>query len=411
VLFRIFFGIVLFVQTSWFIQANFIQENFIDSKFQIPFFSFLHPLPEQGMKFLLLLMLFASVGIILAKLYRISVITFLVSFTYLWLLDKSYFNNHYYFMSLMVFLMYFIKPNQSSKGIFNFSGTVHHWQLFVLKAQVFIVFFVAGIHKLNYYWIVEFQPMKHILETKSQVSNLDFLNSEVMFAFFSWTGLLFDLSIGFLLWHTKTRRLGLIFFIAFNLLNLWLFYNIGEIGFFPFALLACLPLFFYSLSIKENESKYKIAKSGMAVPLVTLFLALQFLIPFRYLLYKSHVDWTGKGQRFAWRMKIMYKEVDMHFYLLEEGSKEKLEVNVRNFLNDKQYTNLMYYPDFIPPISKYIKSEGQKRGLKNPKVVADFKVGFMGHKKIPLLDPSIDLSKLKESTCLDDDWILPLEQN
>jgi hypothetical protein len=94
-------------------------------------------------------------------------------------------------------------------------------------------------------------------------------------------------------------------------------------------------------------------------------------------------------------MKIMYKDVDMHFYLVEEGSTEKREVNVQHFLNDKQYTNLMYYPDFIPYVAQYMKEEGEKYGVKNPKVVADFKVGFNGNKTRILVDPSIDLSQVK----------------
>ena len=91
----------------------------------------------------------------------------------------------------------------------------------------------------------------------------------------------------------------------------------------------------------------------------------------------------------------MHKDVDMHFYLIEEGSTEKQEVNVGYFLNDKQYTNLMYYPDFIPPVAKYIREEGMRQGLKNPQVVADFTVGFNGDKKKVLVDPKTDLSKVK----------------
>lgn len=409
ILFRVLFGIVLFAQTIWFIQSGFVQESFVDSKIHVPFFTFLQPLPEQGMKFILLVMLISSVGIVLAKMYRISVITFLVSFTYLWLLDKSYFNNHYYFMSLMVFLMLFITPKQDVKGTFNLKGTVPYWQLFILKAQVFIVFIIAGIHKLNYYWIVEFQPMKHILETKAQVSNMDFLNTDFMFAFFSWTGLLFDLSIGFLLWYSKTRRFGLFFFVIFNLLNFWLFYNIGEIGFFPFALMACLPLFFYAKIEDKKSTQAKNTPNKMILGLITLFLVIQILLPFRYLLFKDHVDWTGNGQRFAWRMKIMYKEVDMHFYLVEEGSESKLEVNVGNFLNSKQYTNLMYFPDFILPVANYIKEEGEKRGLINPKVVTDFNVGFMGHTMQPLINPKLNLASKKMQLSGIEAFILPMK--
>jgi hypothetical protein len=98
----------------------------------------------------------------------------------------------------------------------------------------------------------------------------------------------------------------------------------------------------------------------------------------------------------------------MHFYLVDEGSAEKLEVNLGHFLNDKQYTNLMYYPDFIPPVAKYIQEEGIRTGLKNPKVVADFKVGFNGDPQQLLVDPETDLSQVEYVPHQNPAWIIPL---
>jgi len=208
---------------------------------------------------------------------------------------------------------------------------------------------------------------------------------------------------------SKTRKLAIIAFIVFNLLNFWLFYDIGEIGFFPFLLIACIGVFLNPDKVAQklnwlvkkptkSESIPKAKASRLAPVIISIFLIFQLLVPFRHLLYDGHVDWNGLGQRFSWRMKIMYKDVDMHFYLVEAGSNEKREVNVSYFLNDKQYTNLMYYPDFIPPVARYIREEGKRMGLKNPKVVADFYVGLNGEDKKRLVDPKVDLSKVKYTT-------------
>jgi hypothetical protein len=189
-------------------------------------------------------------------------------------------------------------------------------------------------------------------------------------------------------------------------MNFWLFHDIGEIGFFPFLLLACLPIFmnpekvamklrWLSKPIKPNVEVEKPTLKKWVPMLLALYLTFHLVFPFRHFLYEGHVDWNGFGQRFAWRMKIMYKDVDMHFYLVESGSTVKREVNLGHFLNDKQYTNLMYYPDFIPPVAQHIRKEGIKAGMKNPKVVADFNVGFNGEPKRPLVDPSVDLSRVK----------------
>ncbi len=410
-LFRILVGIVLFLQTAYFISTDFVQVHIFDSPiaFKFQYFEFLEPLPPGGMKFIMMMMLVSTVGIILGRLYKISVAIYGLTFTYLWLLDMSYFNNHYYFISLIVLLLFF--SNADAWGSFkgkNRKQSIPYYQIFVLKGQIFLTFFIAGINKLNYYWVVKNQPMKHILETKATVSGTDWINHSFFYSFFSWSGLLFDLCIGFLLWFPKFRKIGIILFIGFNLMNFWLFRDIGEIGLFPFLLLACLAIFLnpdkvaaklqWLVPKPKNTKKLQLdsVKGLKWVPtIIALYLAFHLVFPFRHILYPDHVDWNGLGQRFSWRMKIMYKDVDMHFYLIEEGSTEKREVNVGHFLNDKQYTNLMYYPDFIPYVARYIKEEGEKYGMKNPKVVADFKVGFNGDKKRALVDPKTDLSKVK----------------
>lgn len=420
-LFRILVGFVFMIQTFSFISEDFIQKHIFDSmvSFKFYYFQFLEPLSPSGMKFVMFLMLISALLIMIGRFFKIAAAIFTLSFTYFWLLDKGYFNNHYYFMSLLGLLLFFTNADAwgSLRGKNN-RVAIPYYQVFALKAQIFLVFFIAGINKINYYWIVKFQPMKHILETKAQVNGYDWIASDFMFAFFSWSGMLFDLFIGFLLWVPRFRKIGIIFFIAFNLMNYWLFHDIGEIGFFPLLLLACLSIFLNEQKVasklawiapakKDQTPKPLITPKKWAVPLLLTYLFVQAILPFRHYLYPDHVDWNAMGQRFAWRMKIMYKDVDMHFYVVEEGSDTKNEVNVGHFLNDKQYTNLMYYPDFIPPIAKYIKEEATRRGAKNPKVVADFMVGFNGDKKVPLVDPKTDLSSVEYIPGKYPDWLLP----
>lgn len=420
-LFRILIGFIFVIQTVSFLSEGFIQQNFVDSKIRFRFscFEFLEPLSKQGMNLLLLIMLISGVLIIFGRFFKFATTLFGLIFTYIWLLDKSYFNNHYYFISLLVLILLFTNADAwgSLKGK-NKKTSVPYYQIFALKAQIFLAFFIGGINKINYYWLIKNQPMQHVLETKAELNGYDWLSSPAFYSFFSWSGLVFDLSIGFLLWFPKTRRVGIYLFVAFNLMNYWLFHDIGEIGIFPFLLLACIAIFLnpdaiaktFGWIVPNKKTKSNVTDSKVTpywVPIVSCYLFLQLILPFRHALYEGHVDWNGRGQRFSWRMKIMYKDVDMHFFLIEKGKKERLEVNLGHFLNDKQYTNLMYYPDFIPELAKYIKREGLQQGLRDPKVVADFRVGFNGEAKKLLIDPKTDLSKVKywteETVC----WLKP----
>lgn len=275
-LFRILIGFIFVIQSVSFLSGDFIQENFIDSKvrFRFSYFEFLEPLSEQGMGLLMFLMFLSAVFIMFGRFFKIAAGLFGLIFTYIWLLDKSYFNNHYYFISLLVLLLLF--TNADAWGSFkgkNKKVSVPYYQVFALKAQIFIAFFIAGINKINYYWLIKNQPMQHILEAKAELNGYDWLNAPIFYSFFSWSGLIFDLSIGFLLWVPKTRRIGIILFVAFNLMNYWLFHDIGEIGIFPFLLLACLAIFLNPETIAKklewlvpNKGKKSNASESKIIP-------------------------------------------------------------------------------------------------------------------------------------------------
>ncbi len=431
-LFRILFGVVMFIQTAYFIHTNFVQHHVIEPiiHFKYYFFQFVEPLPSPFMHALMWVMLLASTLITLGFLYRLGILIFLISFSYLWLIDKGFFNNHYYLISLICLLLLLVKgdawgtlaknirnKNNKKKIIYN----IPNWQTFILKAQIVIVFFIAGLNKLNPYWLVHFQPMEYILNMKADISGLAFLRSTAVAAFFSYGGLIVDLSVGFLLWYKRTRIIGIIALVGFNFLNFWLFWNIGEIGIFPLLLLSTIVLFlepdtpaklFSRQSIANNSQSTaeSVSRSPSVVHrLIIAYLVFQFLFPFRHLLYPGHVDWTGEGQRFAWRMKIMLKEADIDFFIKNETG-EKYPVEVAKMLSPKQYNNLIYYPDMIPPLARRLKSAALEQGISNPQVVADFKVRFMGvHPSQAIVPPDKDLSRVPIHPFRHSKWIKQLK--
>jgi len=432
-LFRILFGCAMFIQTAHFIATDFVEHHITRPIIHFPyhFFQFVTPLPPLAMTVLMWMMLIASALIAIGFLYRYAVGLFLMCFTYLWLIDKGFFNNHYYLITLLSILLLFVggdawgalrrrMPNKNNKK--KSINYIPNWQLFILKAQILIVFFVAGIHKLNPYWLIHFQPMDYILNAKADISGLAFLRSTAVAAFFSYSGLIVDISVGFLLWFRRTRILGIVFLIGFNFLNFWLFWNIGEIGIFPLLLLTCTVLFlepdtparwFGRQSTNRSSSTHQLVNPSTRQPLITSFiiayLIFQLLFPFRHLLYPGHVDWTGEGQRFAWRMKIMLKEADINFFI-KDNADNKYPVPVNKMLSPKQYNNLIYYPDLIPPVAQALKEQALKQGITAPQVVADFNVKFMGvHPAQPIVLPDTDLSRVRNHPFLHSEWIEKLE--
>jgi hypothetical protein len=86
------------------------QPSFLDPKFHFPFpwFAWLSPLPGSGMYMLFFFLGILSILIVIGLWYRVSAALFFVGFTYVFLLDQSYYLNHFYLLSLLSFLMIFI---------------------------------------------------------------------------------------------------------------------------------------------------------------------------------------------------------------------------------------------------------------------------------------------------------------
>ncbi len=407
-LFRLVFSIILLIQSYYFLAHNFIEQNIIK-----PFilFPFIKGLNIDKLIIIGYIMLIANIGMLYNKFARISTFIFFICFTYFWLLDKGYFNNHYYFISLICFFLFLTEKNAS----FTQNNHIPKISLLSLQVMVIIVYFVAGVNKLNPFWLFDLQPMKHILEFKSELTQNPVFENQFIIILSCYFGLFFDLFIGFILLWKKTRLFGFIIALVFHLGNYYLFYNVGEIGVFPFIMISTLILFinpdilnrYFKLHQKPEIQSHN---TRFINTFIIFFLIIQLLIPFRHTLFKGHVDYTGIGQRFSWRMKIMYKEVDFKYFIINTQTNEKYAVNVEKMLTPKQYNNVKYFPDLIVPLAKKIKLEAtEKFNIKNPKVVCEYKIGFMGQKQQLLFSPDLDLSKIPTNT-LTNQWLWPLKQ-
>ena len=109
-LFRIALGGILLLQSIYWIITGFIQKNIIEPTFLFPFIDELNPLNDLLMNYGLNgLLLFSSALIITNKYSRVGLVFYIFSFTYLWLLCQGYFNNHYYLISILCFILIFNK--------------------------------------------------------------------------------------------------------------------------------------------------------------------------------------------------------------------------------------------------------------------------------------------------------------
>ncbi|KAK7493349.1 hypothetical protein BaRGS_00015475, partial [Batillaria attramentaria] len=226
---RFIFGLVMLQDTI--IERGLSQADWRwdPEECHFPLFDWLQPLPVQWMIFLYFLMLIGAAGIMLGAVYRVSCLLFLLPYWYILLLDKSDWNNHSYLFGLLAFLLTLSDANRywSVDGLFNrniHNADVPLWNYALLRSQVFLVYFLAGLKKLGSSdWINGYSMQGIAQHWVFDAFRLVMTTDEVDYFVVHLGGLTIDLFIGFLLFFDKTRLLAFIICSSFHLMNSQLF--------------------------------------------------------------------------------------------------------------------------------------------------------------------------------------------
>lgn len=423
VVFRIAFGVLMLASITRFIYKGWVHSMYIMPKVYFPFYGFewVKPLSPVGMYIVFGLMLVACVGIILGAFYRLSAVLFFLLFTYVELIDKTNYLNHYYFISLVSFLLIFI-PAHKSFSIDNIrlkkqdSTSAPAFYLLLLQLQMFVVYFFAGIAKLNYDWLFEAQPLKIWLPAFSHYPVIgSFMEKEWVAYLFCWFGCIYDLSIGFFLFNRRTVNIAYVFVIIFHAATA-LFFNIGM---FPYIMMTITIVFFkeeFHEKIINSLIKitgYKPNNTNTAyTPLnpyllnfFVLYFVIQFVVPFRYALYPGKLFWTEQGYRFSWRVMLMEKAGTAFFFVKDEKSGRESEVDNKKYLTFLQEKMMATQPDMMVDYAKFLKEEYIKMGFTNPTVRAQSYVTLNGSGSREFINSTIDLSSQSNSFLKNKSWV------
>jgi hypothetical protein len=424
IIFRIAFGTLMFVSIARFMLKGWVYNMYILPKMFFPYYGFewVKPMPALGMYVIFALLLLSSLGILAGAFYRFSAILFFVLFTYVELLDKTNYLNHYYFISLISFLLMFVPAGKNfsvDNKLFKRPELTDMPRFFVLiiQLQLFTVYFFAGIAKINYAWLVEAQPLKIWLPAFSHFSIIGpFMEREWIAYLFCWFGCIYDLAIGFLLFNRRTVNTAYVFVVIFHLATS-LFFNIGM---FPYIMITITIIFFKEefhlgiLSVLKNSMHYgnnrgTFSQANRVPKFLTIFFmsyfVMQFFLPFRYLFYKGNLFWTEQGYRFSWRVMLMEKAGTAFFYIRDRTTGKETEVDNKNHLTYMQEKMMATQPDMMVDYAKYLKKEYEKKGFVNPIVRAQSFVTLNGSGSREFIDSEIDLSEQSNTIFKNRDWV------
>ena len=107
-IFRILFGFLMVYEFSRYYKYGWIKHNYIVPDFHFSYFGldWIQPLDGNGMYIVFGVLAILALFIALGFMYRVSTVLFCIGFSYVFLLDKTYYLNHFYLISQYLFLLF-----------------------------------------------------------------------------------------------------------------------------------------------------------------------------------------------------------------------------------------------------------------------------------------------------------------
>lgn len=435
--FRIWFGFLMACEAALYhlprAQTHYSAESF---HFTYPGFSFVAPWPEGLMHVAIIVQAIAAIGVMTGIMYRVSATVLFLTYTHVFLIDEVNYNNHYYLFVLLTFFMIFCRADATwsiAKWLRPQSGdqprvrdeVCPYWNVFILRAHLFIAYFYGGITKINGDWL-RGEPMhKFLLNHASTPTALEMAETPAVVLGFAYGGLLFDLLVPVVLLFSRTRLWVIPLILGFNLTNHFLF----TIGTFPWFMLGATLLFFPPNTPRkvvayfrrrspdsqnnsevdapiETNTTVTSAHSWVAAGLL-VYLIVQVLLPFRHHFCEGYTDWTKLGQKFAWRMKSNSTDGVVRYLLVDSDG--RYEILNPLHLNRKQAVHIGDEPRMIATYAKVLRTSLEAEGLRDFEIRCDAIASLNGRPYQYLIDPNVDISRVDTGPFGSKSWIVPLK--
>lgn len=435
--FRMAFGVGMVVNALLYAPVL-VRQYYIEPEVTFPYgpLTFVTPPPAWGVYGLYGLMMVTGVLIALGLWYRIAAASFFVITTYIFLLDSSYFQNHEYLISVLALMMTILPVGRywsidARRHPQRASTTIPSWVVWLLRFQIGVPYFYGGIAKLNSDWL-QGEPLRRWLARRTDIEPIaSILTTEWVVWFMAYGALVLDVTVVGLLLYRRTRLAAFVIVTCFHLLNAWLF----GLYIFPWLMIAATTIFFAPSWPEDLARRYSLGALGAmirrhtqrpapittptpvtatAVPsygrtsrlLVAFFatwVALQVTVPFRHYAFAGSPNWTEQGHRFAWHMKLRDKSGTVTFHVTKEG--QTWQVDPAEYIGEHQLRRLPGNPDRLARFARFLSD---RHG--GAEVRADTMVSMNGREPQPIVDPTVDLSRVSTVWLGTPSWIVPLEQ-
>ena len=426
VTFRVVMGLLLCVGILRTWQQGWIERLYLEPQFffKFPYFEWVPHPGETGIYWLFGIAALSALFIALGLLYRLSALSFFLSFSWIQLIDATNYLNHYYLVCLIGLLLIFVPANRAYSldvffGWVERRAQISAWCIHIFVFQLTLVYTFAGIAKINYEWLFRAMPLRIWLPEHTDLPLLGYFFQFTWFAYlFSWAGMLYDLTIAYFLLWRNTRPVAYFFVVVFHLMTMLLF----NIGLFPAIMIAATLIFFSDrwhlrlwnfvesvgtlfgnsrkVAINDrsdflftNSKNLKPAnklttkflgvkrevfvnqkdvvreilneennsfKSEVLLVIFGCYFAFQLFLPLRHITYNGDLLWKEDSYRFGWRVMLVEKTGNATFYVQDSASPKRQEVVSTTYLTDYQAKQMAIQPDFILQFAHFLHDEFER---------------------------------------------------
>ena len=429
-IFRIFFGMLMFLESWGAIATGWVKEAFVTPEYTFTFMGLEWTQVMLGdfMYFYYFLMGIMGILIMIGYRYTFACVAFFVLWGLSYLMQKSHYNNHYYlvwlisgFMAIIPANRYYsvdVKKNPELKQHYT-----SYWTIFIFQFQIALVYVYASLAKLYPGWLenkflsIRLKSAAHWFRKElSWDFYANFLELESVQYFQVYAGIFFDLLVVPLLLFKRTRTIALIATLTFHLANSITL----QIGIFPYFAIAFAVFFYPRKRIQQLFFKSKTffedsvsnialsSKQNIGLGLVTLYFIIQVALPVRHWFIEDNVLWTEEGHRLSWRMMLRTKSTySFDIEYLDPETKTRKVIDKYQYATARQLRTASSKPDVIWQLIQRIKEDFKNKGIKYDAIYAKSMVSVNGGKYYQLIDTNYDLKDVEWNTFSHQPWIMP----